>query len=271
MVREIRLALAQLCPVLGDLDGNLAMAERVTSEAAQAGARLVCFPELFLSGYHPGLLGKDLVRLAQPLTGEAVSRLGRAAARSRVSLIMGILERGEANDVLNSSVVINARGEVAGSYAKAHLFGSERDYFRPGNRFGVFQVDDVRVGVMICYDSGFPEVARLLGLQGAELIVVPAAWMDQDEDLWELNLRARAVDNLVFVAGVNRIGREGDMRFFGSSRVVGPRGRVLAAGKREIEEILYCDVDLSEVDRTRAEIHYWRDRRPELYGPLVSG
>lgn len=272
MSRRLTVSLVQMAPRLGDMKANLELVEEAVARAAAAGGELVCFPELFLTGYHPELLGEQLPELSQSLEGPIMERLGHFAARWRVYLIMGFPQRGEGPGVIyNSAALIDTRGRVVGSYAKAHAFGSEGRYFRLGDRFPVFEVAGTKVGIMICYDAGFPEVARILALRGAELIVVPAAWIEPDEDLWEVNIPARALDNLLFVAGVNRIGQEADLRFIGRSKVVSPRGRVLAQAGKGTEEILNYKLDLEEVVRVRSQVRYWRDRRPRLYGPYLEG
>ena len=119
-----------------------------------------------------------------------------------------------------------------------------------------------------CYDAGFPEVARILALKGAELIFMPSAWRVQDWDMWNLNIPQRALENTLFVAGVNRFGHEGDLYMFGNSKVADWRGRIIAESKEEKEEILYADIDLKQLTKARLDIHYLKDRRPDSYKML---
>jgi len=268
-MRQLTVSLVQMAPRLGDIEANLRKVEEMAGEAARAGGELVCFPELCLTGYHPDLMGERWYDLAEPLDGPIVARLAEVAARCRVAMILGFPERGQRpREVYNAAAVIDADGRVLGSYAKLHAFGSEGRWFERGRQYPVFDVAGAKVGVMICYDAGFPEVARILALRGAELVVVPAAWIERDEDLWQLNLPSRALDNLIFVAGVNRIGQEGDLKFIGRSQVISPRGHLLAQAGKGTEEILTHTLDLEDKSRVRSQVGYWRDRRPEIYGAI---
>jgi predicted amidohydrolase len=118
-------------------------------------------------------------------------------------------------------------------------------------------------------DIGYPEVARILSLQGAELLIAPSAWIKEDEDIWPIHLQARALDSLAFVAGINRTGTEGNLHFVGQSMLVNPRGHVLAR-LGEAEEILIHTIDLGDVSKARRQALHWTGRRPELYGPIAD-
>ncbi|MBS5130643.1 MAG: hypothetical protein KHZ01_09225 [Lachnospiraceae bacterium] len=122
-----------------------------------------------------------------------------------------------------------------------------------------------KIGVMICYDAGFPETARVLTLKGAELIFMPSAWRIQDWDMWNLNIPQRALENTLYVAGVNRFGHEDDLYMFGNSKVADWRGRIIAESKEEKEEIVYAEIDLDQLTKARLDIHYLKDRRPDSY------
>ena len=263
-MRTLTLSLIQKAPRLGDLEANLRMAEAAIEQAADAGGQLICFPELFLTGYHPDLIGERWSVLAQRLDGPALSRLSSLAGQRGVAIVVGFAQCGSVpGEITNAAAVIGPQGRIIGSYAKMHAFGSEGRWFSRGHALPVFDVLGVRLGVMICYDAGFPEVARSLAIRGAELLVVPAAWIDSDEDLWQLNIPSRALDNLVFAAGVNRVGEEGSLAFIGRSLIVGPRGQVLAQAAKWSEEILTYRLDLDQVQMARSQVGYWRDRRPD--------
>ena len=157
----------------------------------------------------------------------------------------------------NSSVFIDRSGELMGTFDKAHLWALERFYFRSGSEFPVFETDFGKVGIMICYDMGFPEVARILALKGAELIVCPSAWCEEDHDVWNFNT--------VYLAAVNRFGTEDALYMGGHTRVCNPRGAIMAELAEEAEGILYADLDFDALKRFRTASPYMRDRRPELY------
>ena len=152
-----------------------------------------------------------------------------------------------------------------GTFDKAHLWALERFYFRSGNELPVFDTEFGKVGVMICYDMGFPEVARILALKGAELIVCPSAWCEEDHDVWNYNTQCRALENTVFLAAVNRHGRENDLYMGGHTRVCNPRGAVIAELAEEAEGILYAELDFEQLKTFRTASPYLRDRRPDLY------
>ena len=165
----------------------------------------------------------------------------------------------------NSSVVIDRGGNLMGTYDKQHLWALERFYFRSGCDTPVFDTDFGRIGVMICYDMGFPEVARMLALQGADLILCPSAWCEEDMDVWDVNVPARALENTAFVAAVNRYGVEDRLVMPGHTKVCNPRGHVVAELAEEAEGVLHVELDLGEVVEYRQRSPYLRDRRPDLY------
>lgn len=169
----------------------------------------------------------------------------------------------------NSAVLIDREGNVAGVYDKQHLWALERFYFRGGNGTPVFQTDFGTIGIMICYDMGYPEVARMLALQGAQIVLGPSAWCEPDHDVWDINVPARALENTVFLCAVNRYGKEQDLYMGGHSKVCDPRGRVIAELTDEGEGVLNVDIDLADVVSNRQTSPYLRDRRPELYGKVL--
>ena len=172
----------------------------------------------------------------------------------------------------NSSVFIDREGNLLGTYDKQHLWALERFYFRGGNGGGVFDTDFGRVGVMICYDMGFPETARMLALKGCDLVLCLAAWCKEDMDGWYLNGPSRALENTVYAACVNRYGVEDDLVMPGHSYVSNPRGHIIAELEGEAEGILVADIDLADVAAGRMDGRYppyLRDRRPELYADVL--
>ena len=270
MTRLLTLGLVQMKPELGDLNANINRVLDLTAETARQGAEFIIFPELVLTGYNQELLGDKLVRLALTPEDEPIQQLAQAAGRHQVYLIAGFIEkRAIPGVVYNSIVICGPDGSILRIYAKSHLFATENLHFRPGASLDTLQTKYGRVGPMICMDIGYPEVARILSLQGAELLLAPSAWITEDEDLWALHLRARALDNLVFVAGINRVGSEGNLHFIGQSMVVNPRGHILSQLQGE-EGILIATIDLDEVSLARRRALHWTGRRPELYGTIAD-
>jgi 5-aminopentanamidase len=259
----LRIALAQAAGTPGDVGANLATVERVAHEAAAAGARLVIFPEAFVTGYN---IGADrIAALAEPADGPAVGRLRGAAAAAGVALLCGVCERaGDA--VFNSAALVDAGGRLLATARKTHLFGAvDRAAFSAGDAFTTATLDGVRIGILICFDIEFPEPARRLALAGAQLIAVPTSLMEPAHLVAETLVPARAAENQLFVAYANRVGREGDLRYVGRSCVAGPDGVVARAGPEE-ETVLYADLDLGAIDRARRDHFYLGERRPALYG-----
>jgi predicted amidohydrolase len=172
--------------------------------------------------------------------------------------------------VYNSIILIDTDGSIVSIYAKSHLFSSENLHFRAGPVLGrALQTSCGVIGPMICMDIGYPEVARIQCLQGAELLIAPSAWIVEDGDLWELLLRSRALDNLAFVIGVNHAGVEGNLHYNGQSMVIDPRGHVINSLSAD-EGILITTIDLDEVAIARRRAPRFMLRRPELYEPITD-
>jgi len=248
---------------------NLALLRRVAAEARAAGAALLIAPEAFLTGYAIG--AEAARRLAEPLDGTSIQEAGQIARRNGIALAFGFVER-DGTEIFNSAVVIGADGKVAASYRKAHLFGDvDRAQFSPGrDESAIFDIGDLRAGLLICYDVEFPEAVRALALKGADLVIVPTALMQPFDVVARIVVPARAFENQVFVAYADRCGTEGPFDYCGLSCVAGPDGSDLARAGRG-EELVYADLDLAALQRSRAVNTHLNDRRPELYGRLSGG
>lgn len=260
-----RIAVAQTAPVVGDVVSNLAAAEAVVDRLAGS-VELVVFPELFTTGYRRE--GMDHARLAEPLDGPSVRRLGSVAGRSGVAIVGTILEADEGR-VYDTAVVIGADGRLAGSYRKTHLYPEERAYFAAGERLEIVDAGVARIGLAICFEHGFPEIFTELALGGAELIAIPSAVPAGYEYLLELRTRARAQDNQVFVVAANLVGFDGVTDWCGESMIVGPRGDVLASAGRE-PGVISAELDARRVVAERGQEPVLANRRPDLYPHLAS-
>ena len=240
-------------------------------QAGLDGSDMIMFPEMFTTGYELSIVGPRITELAEPVNGPTITALREAAKQAGVYVVAPIALY---NDDLpgvpfNSAVLIDREGNVAGVYDKQHLWALERFYFRGGNGTPVFQTDFGTIGIMICYDMGYPEVARMLALQGAQIVLCPSAWCEPYHDVWDINVPARALENTVFLCAVNRYGREQDLYMGGHSKVCDPRGRVVAELPDEGEGVLNVEIDLADVVSNRQTSPYLRDRRPELYGKVL--
>ena len=266
MERQFKIALVQYQSVLGDLQKNADRAVEMVREAAAKGAKIVCFPEMFNTGYNFQLIGDGFHNCGETIDGHTITRLQKVAKECACYVIAPItLEKKVIGVFYNAAVVIDDEGVVLGDYSKHHLWAAERYYFHAGEDIPVFDTKYGKIGVMICYDAGFPETARVLTLKGAELIFMPSAWRIQDWDMWNLNIPQRALENTLYVAGVNRFGHEDDLYMFGNSKVADWRGRIIAESKEEKEEIVYAEIDLDQLTKARLDIHYLKDRRPDSY------
>jgi N-carbamoylputrescine amidase len=222
---------------------------------------------------------------AEPIPGPTIDRMAAVARETGIVLIAPIFERATDGRFYNAAAVIDPDGRVIGKYRKSSIpfmdvarstepRGNEKYYFEPGDLgFPTFATPFGRIGILICYDRHFPEAARVLGLDGAEIVFVPTATTGMARYLWDLELRAHAVANIYYVCGVNKVGVDvgGSTRnHHGASVIVNPRGEILSQGSDTREDIVIADVDLSVIPELRALWGYYRDRRPDMYGPVVE-
>lgn len=266
-----KITLAQFESKLCDPPANVAKTIPMIRQAGLDGSDMIMFPEMFTTGYELSIVGPRITELAEPVNGPTITALREAAKQAGVYVVVPIaLYHDDLPGVpFNSAVLIDREGNVAGVYDKQHLWALERFYFRGGNGTPVFQTDFGTIGIMICYDMGYPEVARMLALQGAQIVLCPSAWCEPDHDVWDINVPARALENTVFLCAVNRYGREQDLYMGGHSKVCDPRGRVVAELPDEGEGVLNVEIDLADVVSNRQTSPYLRDRRPELYGKVL--
>lgn len=270
-----------MAPEQGPTAHNMDRVIERLGEAAARGAQLVVFPECALSGY---LLDdvNELERMAEPVPGRATQRLAEACARWQMHVVLGILEQG--SDAIYNSAVLVGPGGIIGCYRKAHLpgLGLDRLVAHGNTPFAVYETPIGRVGLAICYDIRFPEAARLLALQGADVIAIPTAWpvvnrLAPPSMLPDVLTRARACENRVFLAVADRVGQEAGRAYLGRSQLVDVFGTVVAEGGTDGEEILLAEFDLA-LARTKDfvytpgefETHWFGDRRTDLYAPLVD-
>jgi 5-aminopentanamidase len=262
----VRLAVYQGPGASGDVPANLATIRRVAARAAAEGARLVVFPELFVTGYN---IGARLRELAEPLSGSSLDAIGAAAADAGIAILTGFCERDGAR-LFNSAVLVGRDGSVRAVHRKCHLYGAmEGELFTPGDALAAVELDRLCVGILICYDVEFPEAVRALVLAGAELVAVPTTLMAPCDLVARTLVPARAAENQVFVAYANRTGAEGDIAYIGQSCIVGPDGADLARAGRDEESLLIADLDPAAIRGARSAQCYLGDRRPELYAPLT--
>ena len=253
--------------------------EQFAREAKEQGAQVICFQELFYGPYFGITEDTKYYDLAEPADGPIVQRFAKLAAELSMVMILPIYEEDIPGVYYNTAVVVDADGSILGKYRKHHLPNLEKFwekfYFRPGNLgYPVFKTAVGPVGVYICYDRHFPEGWRALGLAGAQVVFNPSATSRSlSSYLWKLEQPAAAVANEYFVAAINRVGVEeyGDNDFYGTSYFVDPRGQFVGdVASGNDEELLVRDLDLGMIDEVRQQWAFYRDRRPDAYGPLVE-
>ncbi|EFE70670.1 carbon-nitrogen hydrolase family protein [Streptomyces viridosporus] len=262
----MRTALLQSSGRPGSVVENLKVLDEAAGRAAAAGAGLLVTSEMFLTGY---AIGDDIARLAEPADGDAADAVAETAARHGLAVAYAYPERaGDA--VFNSVQLVCADGTRLANYRKTHLFGRfEHDHFTPGDRPVVqAELNGLTVGLLICYDVEFPENARAHALAGTDLLLVPTALMHPFPFVAESVVPVRAFENQMYVAYVNRVGREGEFEFVGLSTLAGPDGIARARAGRA-EELVLADADPVFLAASRENNPYLEDRRPGLHGSLV--
>lgn len=268
----VKVALAQFNSKLGDKPHNLQRMADFCQQAADRGAKLICFPELATTGYRGDLLSTTLWELSDTYGSETYQLFSSLATKLDITIVCGFAEKGNyLGEIFNSVGVWNPGcHDISGIFRKVHTFGIEKQWFSAGNSYPVFDTPIGKIGIMVCYDMGFPEVARILTLQGAELLLAPSAWCIQDKDMWDINTACRALENGSHLLATNRWGHEGDLYLFGGSKLVGPRGQVLSEASCDGEALLISEVNFLIQAHTRLNIPYLRDRKPMSYEQLVQ-
>jgi predicted amidohydrolase len=267
----MRVGFAQMNSVSGDKPRNVARAVELLGEAAGRGADLVVLPEFFNVEYFAQHRDYKYLDYAEPLSGPSITEVAAAAARHHIWTVATILEREKAGFFYDTAVLIDREGRVHGTYRKTHpaaVYSLEKIYFRFGSHFPVFDVEGWPVGILICYDTFFPEVARTLALRGAELLVAPFA--APKHSMWRQLHTIRAFENGCFLVVCNKVGQEDEWRFSGESLVATPSAELPLVASDECDEVGVVELDRSLVDTWRRRFPMFRDRRPDLYGALVA-
>lgn len=275
-MREVTVAAVQMRPVLNEMEENLVrMADYIAKICGSQKVDIIVFPELITTGYECGVRFTDL---AQRIPGASVNVLAQRAAEFGVYVAFGMPAKEKVESILfNSAVLIGPDGELIGDYRKVHLKGEERMTFRAGFRYPIFETKFGNIGLLLGYDLAFPEAARTLALDGAELILVCANWEKPRNEEWRTYVMARAFENSCFIAAANRVGEDVTYSFMGDSMIVGPRGQTLASLAGEIdpktnepaEGYALARIDLYDVRRNREEFQTLQNREPDTYKALV--
>jgi predicted amidohydrolase len=259
MKREVKAAAVQFNIALGDIDANVEHVRGALARLAGQGCQLAVLPEMWSCGF----AYKTLNELAKR-TPEVVEEMGRLS-REYGMVLVGSLPEPDGDRVCNTAYLFD-RGNLAGKYRKIHLFSlmDEDRSFTGGDSWLVADTSVGRIGVFICYDLRFPELARRLAVEGAEILVVPGEWPKPRDEHWRTLLVARAMENQLFVVAANCCGPVGKLDFFGMSLIIGPKGEILAEGGYENCEPL-ATLDFAAMANWRQQITCFQDRKPQYY------
>ncbi len=279
MAEVVRAALVQ-AGWTGDQESMTKAHEEYARQAAAAGAKVICFQELFYGPYFCQLQDPKFYEYAETVPGPTTERFQALAKELGMVMVLPVYELEQPGVLYNTAAVIDADGKYLGKYRKNHIPQVngfwEKFYFRPGNLgYPVFDTAVGRIGVYICYDRHFPEGWRALGLAGAKIVFNPSATSrGLSSYLWKLEQPASAVANEYFIGAINRVGIEsefGDNDFYGTSYFVDPEGKFVGeVGHDHDPELIVRDLDLSLLDTVRDRWQFYRDRRPDAYGDLTK-
>ena len=275
MTETVRCALIQTTGIT-PRDEMMAQQTILIRNAAAQGAQIIGLQELATGPYFCQNESDEWFDLAESVPdGPTTAEMMALAAEIEVALVVPLFEEDD-NFFYNTAVVIDADGTFLGRYRKTHIPYAktyrEKYYFKPGNTgFPVFSTRFAKIGVYICYDRHFPEGARALDKNGAEIVFIPSATGGRSKQYWHIEQRGHAIANGYFVATSNRVGKEstGPNEFYGHSYFCDPYGRILSEAGEE-EEVLIADIDLSSLRATHVDMPFWRDRRPETYDDLTA-
>ena len=287
MPRNVKSGLIQLSLPMTEGEGSIseimqAMEDKhipYNEEAGKKGVQILCLQEIFNTPYFCPGQDKDWYASAMPLHSPMMARMQELAKKYDMAMVVPFYEKEQAGFLYNTAAVIDADGSILGIYRKNHIPHTtgfwEKFFFKPGNLgYPVFQTKYAKVGVYICYDRHFPDGARVLGLNGAEIVYNPSATVaGLSQYLWQLEQPAHAAANGYFMGCINRVGEEKPWnlgRFYGTSYHVDPRGQMIDVASEYDDELLISEFDLDLIDEVRSTWQFFRDRRPETYGKLTE-
>ncbi len=281
---KIKIGLVQ-SEVSEDIDANLDNTAKLVNAASRKGAKIVCLQELFAARYFAQAEDKKYFSYAEKIPGKITSFLSNAAKENNIALVGGSLfEKGDDNKYYNTALIFNENGKMISKYRKIHIPYDqkyyEQFYFSPGN-LGFVQTKayNATISPLICYDQWYPEASRINALKGAQIIFYPTAigWfneMRKDEPWsakrWEDAMRSQASMNGIFVAAVNRVGKEESLDFWGSSFIADPFGNIIAKASSSKKEVLIAEIDIGKVKESQEGWGFLKNRQPKDYSELVK-
>lgn len=258
----MKCSIIQLDAVFAAPAENRLKIEKFIRMAAKEHPDVIVLPEMWNTGFFPDNVS-DLADVDGEPTCEMLTGLARELG---VNIVGGSVANIENKELVNSSFIVNREGQVISKYNKIHLFspsGEDRK-FTAGKAIGIFEMDGVKAGLLICYDVRFPELARTLALKGAQIVFIPAEWPHPRLEHWQTLIKARAIENQMFVVAVNGVGKAKELKFCGNSMAIDPWGHELYHAD-ESESVAAVEMDLRVINDIRDRINVFRDRKPELY------
>lgn len=263
---KLRVSCVQFRSHLGEIEHNLSQMGEWCERAASQDSQIVVFPEACLTGY---CRPREMIELAQPFDGELRERIAQLAIDCRLLVAFGMPER-DGGNCYNTIIAVGTDGTVLGHYRKTHLWAAEEKWATPGDALVAFDFQHVRFGMMLCYDTRFPEVARSLALQGCQVLLVSSAWRSSHAHEWRFCVRARALDNGVFVAGSDALLEAEHFRCAGASIIAGPDGSVVTESDLQTDSMITAELDFDWLNQRRDDLPLLRQRRPALYGQVTN-
>lgn len=268
--KVVRMAVIQMASKTLDKERNISRTIELLEQAVREKAELIVLPELCTSGYNFKSL-KEATSVSEAIpNGLTTRRWVEFAEKNNVYLVGGVCESA-GNSLYNSAVIVGPEGYV-GTYRKVHLWHKEKNWFKAGSRFKVFDTPLGKIGVMICYDSFFPETTRILTRMGADVVCQPTA--TQQEDIFDFLInQVRSAENAIFIGTANLVGKERDIHFAGQSQITNPQGKILVKELEEQESVLTADINISEATKAKQlnELNnIILDRRTDLYLDLFG-
>jgi omega-amidase len=262
----MKISVAQISCSLGDPGANLSKVGDFCRRAKEAGAELIVFPEMTDTGYSMPVIQKH----ANHWKSGFVAGLQEIANQLSMAIVCGVSER-HGSSIYNSQVLVDAKGEIVAKYRKTHLYAvvpvEEQTCFAAGDEFVSFALGGLRFGFSICYDLRFPEMFRkLVSEQDVGAFLISSAWPFPRDEHFRVLAQARAIENQSYVIASNRVGKDDDLWFCGSSSIIDPRGVTVAAASSDREELIHADLSQELVDSVRQRVHSLGHRRQDLYG-----
>ena len=259
---NLKISLAQMDISLGKPSENLAKARSMIISAARQGSDIIVLPELWSTGYDL----ENAAAYSVPTDKGIFSEISALAGEHNIHILGSCLSLLESGQFGNTAVFFSPNGEILGEYTKIHLFQlmNEHKYLSPGDHLTVVETSWGKSGLAICYDLRFPELFRAYVLSGVKIVFLPSEWPHPRLTHWQILLRARAIENQMYVVACNRVGMSKDTRFFGHSCIVDPWGEIVIEAD-ENEKLLTAEIEMGKVDEVRAKIPVLTDRRPGIY------